>query len=231
MATGSPLASRTVPRERGRRKAVLSVTPGMGEPRHPRLDARAQAEVELDVGRARASCRRTRSRRSRTGWRPPGPLRNSRYCRPAHRRAVRAGVAVVGVVAGALGDDEEIEMVLQVGADARQVVHRPRRRPRAGGRPGRCRRAGEGVGEPMAPEETITSRPAPHGLRPRPHGDLDADGAPLLHDDPRSPGRPSARSGSLRSRIGLQVGDGSRRPPGVATASAGSGRCRPGPRR
>ena len=53
-----------------------------------------------------------------------GPFLNSRYCRPAHGRAVQLGVVVVGVVAGAFGDDEQVEMVLQVGADAGQVVHR-----------------------------------------------------------------------------------------------------------
>ena len=80
--------------------------------------------MELDVGRGGASGRRTRSRRSRTGWRRPAPSSNSRYCRPA--QAVRCSLAyvVVGVVAGAFGDDEQIEMILQVGADAGQVVHR-----------------------------------------------------------------------------------------------------------
>ena len=53
------------------------------------------------------------------------PLLEQQILQAGPGRAVQLGVVVVGVVAGAFGDDEEIEMVLQVGADAGQVVHRP----------------------------------------------------------------------------------------------------------
>ena len=82
-----------------------------------------EPEMELDVGRAARPGRHTRSRRSRTGVEATGPLRNRTYCSPAQSVRCELGVAVIGVVARAFGDDVEVEMVLQVAADARQVVH------------------------------------------------------------------------------------------------------------
>ena len=40
-------------------------------------------------------------------------------------QSVRCGLAytVIGVVARAFADDEEVEMILQVRSDARQIVH------------------------------------------------------------------------------------------------------------
>ena len=52
-----------------------------------------------------------------------GPVLNRRYWTPAQTRAMQLRDAVVGVVAGAFADDVEIEVVLQVAADPRQIVH------------------------------------------------------------------------------------------------------------
>ena len=126
---------------------------GAGQP-HRAARARAQeGRVQRDARLAAWRRRRPRSPsrgRGGTGCRasgpigsayqkPPvskrveatGPLRVSRYCRPASADQMRLGVAVIGVRAGAFGDHEEVEVVLQVRADARAGRGRPGCRARA----------------------------------------------------------------------------------------------------
>ena len=38
---------------------------------------------------------------------------------------MRLAILVVGMIAGAFADDADIEMILQIAADARQIVDRP----------------------------------------------------------------------------------------------------------
>ena len=90
-------AARARPQEGGvQRHAGI---PQLGD---ARLDARAQPEMELDVGRRGVACRHTRSRRSRTGSRPPArretadsasrpapPNAAWRICHRCDRRCIR----------------------------------------------------------------------------------------------------------------------------------------------
>ncbi len=122
-AAGSLPDNLTEPRERGRRKAEFSVTPGffsfstpasMPEPK-PRWNwmsgcARGRIGIPEAAGLEEAGGHR--------------PFLEQQILQAGPGRAVELCVIVVGEVARAFGDDEEVEMVLQVLADAGQVVHR-----------------------------------------------------------------------------------------------------------
>ena len=133
-----------MPRERGRRKAELSVTPGfficatpasMPEP-SPRWNWMSGERACLSAYQ-----------------KPPvsnsvevtGPVLNRRYWRPAQTVRCKARDAVVGVVAGAFADGVEVEVVLQVAPDAGKIVNdRQRRRAfsaSAGPMPESCKQA------------------------------------------------------------------------------------------
>ena len=123
--------------------------PGIAQPVDPRLDARTEPEVELDV----------RHRLARPGKPEAAGLEQRRGHRPLPReekpqtrrqRPVPFGDIVIGMVAGTFGDGVEIQMILQIAADPRQIQHhrhadRPQmlRRPdaRQHQQPGRVDRA------------------------------------------------------------------------------------------
>ena len=95
--------------------------PAMRHPRHARLDSRPQPEVKLQVGRPRGGVRIPE---------PPGfeqrrgdrPASGQQILHPRHCRPQRPGIAVIGVVPGAFGDGEQVQMVLQIRPHSRHVT-------------------------------------------------------------------------------------------------------------
>ena len=91
--------------------------------------------MELDVGPVGVAARRPEAARLEQG-RGDRPCLVRQILQARQSGPVRLEHAVIGVIAGTFGDDVEVEMVLQVGADARQVVHRrDADRPQMIGRP------------------------------------------------------------------------------------------------
>ena len=78
--------------------------------------------MELDVGRTRAGLRvpETAGLEQAGGDRS---LAQEQVLQPCPRGVMRLVVLVVGVVAGALGDDEQVEVILQVRTNAGEIVH------------------------------------------------------------------------------------------------------------
>ena len=179
-AAGSALASRTVPRERGRRNAEFSVTPGLRHRRDARLDAGSKPEMELNIRRTRRAVRvpepagLEQCRRHRTGL-------EQQILQPRPDRAMRLRHAIIGVIAGAFADRVEIEMVLHIGTDAGQIMNDRdpgcRSKRSAGPMPESC----NNLGEPMAPLERITSRSASKRLDAARDADLHTDGAAVFN--------------------------------------------------
>jgi hypothetical protein len=95
-----------------------------------------------------------------------GPLPNSIYSSPAIACQRSRLVAIDAVGAGEFGEDIDIHVVLQVLADAGQIVQRVdadgSRRWSAGPMPDSI----SSFGEPIAPDVTITSRSARTGHGP-----------------------------------------------------------------
>ncbi len=81
------------------------------------LDPRAKAEMKLDVGGAGVGVGVPEAARLEER-RGDGALAGEEVLQARDGGPVRFGVAVVGVGAGAFGDDEEVDVVLQVRADA-----------------------------------------------------------------------------------------------------------------
>ena len=124
-------------------------------------------------------------------------------------RAVQLDVVVVGVVAAALGHGVDVEMVLEVRADAGQVVddrhaHLPQMVGRADARQQQqARRADAARGDQHL------ALAAQHGGRAAALHDLDADGTAGLDDDARDQG--AGLDGQVRAVAdGLEVGAGGR---------------------
>ena len=80
--------------------------------------------MELDIRRARLRIRipETAGLEQRGGYRPGA---EHHILQPGPEGAVQFGDAVIGMVAGAFADDEQVEVILHVGADAWQVVVYP----------------------------------------------------------------------------------------------------------
>ena len=98
----------------------------------------------------------------------------------------------------------------------------------SGGLPARCRRACSSRGEPIAPDDTSTSRSArTRSGRPLALGDLDADRPSLLDDDAQHlRAGPDREVRPVADR--LEIGQGGRASAARRARSPGSGRCRPG---
>ena len=93
----------------------------MGHAGDARLDARAEPEVELDIGRARLAVRVPKA----AGLEQAGGDRSfleEKILQASPDGPVQLGDVIVGMIARAFGDDEEIEMILQILADARQIM-------------------------------------------------------------------------------------------------------------
>ncbi|MNT53257.1 hypothetical protein D3C72_1903370 [compost metagenome] len=95
--------------------------PGVFQPLHARLDTRPQSQMELDIRRARVRVRIPETARfKQRGGNRAGAKQN--IFKPRPYRPVKLGDAVIGMVAGALGNHEKIEMILKVRTDAGQVM-------------------------------------------------------------------------------------------------------------
>ena len=84
------------------------------------LDPGAEAEVELNVGGAGGGVGVPEAARLEEGG-GDGAFPCQEVLQACERGPVRFGVAVIGVRAGAFGDHEEVEVVLQVRAHLRAV--------------------------------------------------------------------------------------------------------------
>ena len=117
---------------------------GIPQARDSRLDAGAEAEMELDIGPSLRRVPAAVAIPEAAGLEQGGGDRaaaEQQIFEAGPERAMRPGIAVIAMVAGAFGDGIEIEMVLEIGSDARQIVHARARRPISGDPPGRCPRA------------------------------------------------------------------------------------------
>ncbi|MNV55350.1 hypothetical protein D3C71_1475800 [compost metagenome] len=79
--------------------------PGVFQPLHARLDTRPQSQMELDIRRARVRVRIPETARfKQRGGNRAGAEQN--IFKPRPYRPVKLGDAVIGMVAGALGNHE-----------------------------------------------------------------------------------------------------------------------------
>ena len=170
---------RTWPRLVGRRLHTEGVMAGNAMQRLAELVQRQRLHVPLDVGRGlrRIALGEGAELRGRHGERPG----LEQQVLQSHRRLAEQELARWFSVTTLLHlvDHAHLQMVVQVLADARQVVHRPAmpcslQQSAPGPMPESCRICGE----PIAPAARITSRRASTNcLSPWPSAELDAGGA------------------------------------------------------
>ena len=140
-----------------------------------------------------------RSRRLRRCWRCPGPAPMAQVA-PSHRQFVEM---VVGDRPGAADQGADVQVVLQVRADAGMVELAPRCRARAGGRPGRCPESISNCGELIAPPASSTW-PASMRSVPRPCAQICTPTARPRSISTRSTSAPVRTCRFARSRAGCR---------------------------